>query len=75
MDNPLPPCVRIVFTDIVSSTGLVTELGDATARKIFLKHDNIDRTQIERRNGRKLQNLGDGFMLSFETASKAIKCA
>ncbi len=65
----------IVFTDIVSSTGLVTKLGDASARKIFLKHDNIVRTQIERHNGRELQNLGDGFMLSFKTASNAIKCA
>ncbi|MCF8130884.1 MAG: adenylate/guanylate cyclase domain-containing protein [Deltaproteobacteria bacterium] len=65
----------IVFTDIVSSTDLVNDLGDATAREIFLKHDNIVRTQIERHNGRELQNLGDGFMLSFETASNAIKCA
>lgn len=64
----------IVFTDIVSSTGLVTGLGDVTAREIFLKHDNIVRNQIERHNGRELQNLGDGFMLSFETASNAIKC-
>lgn len=65
----------IVFTDIVSSTDLVNDLGDVTAREIFLKHDNIVRTQIERHNGRELQNLGDGFMFSFETASNAIKCA
>jgi len=65
----------IVFSDIVSSTDLVTRLGDATARDIFLQHDKIVRDQIKKYRGRELQNLGDGFMLSFESASAAIKCA
>jgi len=67
--------VTIVFSDIVSSTDLVTRLGDATARDIFLQHDKIVRNQIKKYRGRELQNLGDGFMLSFESASAAIKCA
>jgi class 3 adenylate cyclase/pimeloyl-ACP methyl ester carboxylesterase len=65
----------IVFSDIVSSTELVTRLGDAAARDIFLQHDKIVRDQIRRYGGRELQNLGDGFMLSFESPSAAIKCA
>jgi len=65
----------IVFSDIVSSTDLVTQLGDAAARNIFLKHDQIVRGQLRKYDGRELQNLGDGFMLSFESASAAIKCA
>jgi class 3 adenylate cyclase/pimeloyl-ACP methyl ester carboxylesterase len=65
----------IVFSDIVSSTALVTKLGDAAARDIFLQHDKIVRHQIVKHGGRELQNLGDGFMLSFESASAAIKCA
>lgn len=65
----------IVFSDIVSSTALVTKLGDAAARDIFLQHDKIVRDQIIKYGGRELQNLGDGFMLSFESASEAIKCA
>jgi class 3 adenylate cyclase len=65
----------IVFTDIESSTELVTRLGDRKAREIFLQHDAIIRTQLVKYIGRELQNLGDGFMLSFETASNAIKCA
>lgn len=65
----------IVFSDIESSTELVTRLGDRAAREIFLKHDAIIRTQLEKYSGRELQNLGDGFMLSFDTASNAIKCA
>jgi class 3 adenylate cyclase len=65
----------IVFSDIVSSTDIVTELGDAVARDIFIQHDKIVRDQIKNHRGRELQNLGDGFMLSFESASAAIKCA
>ncbi len=65
----------IVFSDIVSSTQVVTELGDAAARGIFLQHDRVIRDQIQKHGGRELQNLGDGFMISFESASGAIKCA
>ena len=65
----------IVFSDIVSSTDLVNNLGDADARDIFLQHDKIIREEIKKYNGTELQNLGDGFMLSFESATAAIKCA
>jgi class 3 adenylate cyclase len=65
----------IVFSDIVSSTELVTRIGDAAARDIFLQHDKIVRDQIKKHRGRELQNLGDGFMLSFESPSAAIRCA
>jgi class 3 adenylate cyclase len=65
----------IVFSDIVSSTELVTRIGDAAARDIFLQHDKVVREQIKKHKGRELQNLGDGFMLSFESPSSAIKCA
>jgi pimeloyl-ACP methyl ester carboxylesterase/class 3 adenylate cyclase len=65
----------IVFSDIVSSTDMVTKLGDAAARDIFRDHDQIIREQLKKNRGRELQNLGDGFMLSFKSASAAIKCA
>ena len=65
----------IVFSDIVSSTDLVTKLGDSAARDIFLQHDKIVRNQIRKHGGRELQNLGDGFMLAFESGSAAINCA
>jgi class 3 adenylate cyclase/pimeloyl-ACP methyl ester carboxylesterase len=65
----------IVFSDIVSSTDLVNSLGDAEARDIFLQHDKIIRDKINKYKGMELQNLGDGFMLSFGSATAAIKCA
>ncbi len=74
-DSEIVEQATIVFTDIVSSTDLVTQIGDAAARDLFLKHDKIIRNQLKRYGGRELQNLGDGFMLSFASASAAIKCA
>jgi class 3 adenylate cyclase/pimeloyl-ACP methyl ester carboxylesterase len=65
----------IVFTDIVSSTDIVAQVGDAAARDLFLKHDKIIRNQLKKHGGKELQNLGDGFMLSFKSATTAIKCA
>jgi class 3 adenylate cyclase/pimeloyl-ACP methyl ester carboxylesterase len=65
----------IVFTDIVSSTDLVTKIGDASARDLFIKHDKIVRNQLKKYSGKELQNLGDGFMLSFASSTAAINCA
>ena len=67
--------LTIAFTDIVSSTNLISQHGDAKSRDIFVKHDKIIREQISRYGGRELQNLGDGFMLAFPSASSCIKCS
>ena len=67
--------LTIAFTDIVSSTDLITQHGDAISRDIFLGHDKIVREQVKKHNGRELQNLGDGFMLAFQSASSCIKCS
>jgi len=74
-DSEIVEQATIVFTDIVSSTDLVTQVGDAAARDLFIKHDKIVRNQLKKYGGKELQNLGDGFMLSFASASAAIKCA
>jgi class 3 adenylate cyclase len=65
----------ILFSDIVSSTDIVTKLGDVAARDIFLQHDQIIRSKLKRHSGKELQNLGDGFMLLFTSPSTAIRCA
>jgi pimeloyl-ACP methyl ester carboxylesterase/class 3 adenylate cyclase len=65
----------IMFTDIVSSTNLVSEVGDANARNLFVQHDKLIRGLLTKFGGIELQNLGDGFMLSFPSATYAIRCA
>ena len=74
-DSEIVEQATIVFTDIVSSTDLVAQVGDASARDLFLKHDKIVRNQLKEYGGKELQNLGDGLMLSFASATAAIKCA
>jgi class 3 adenylate cyclase/pimeloyl-ACP methyl ester carboxylesterase len=74
-DSETAEQATIVFTDMASSTDLVSRLGDSAARDIFRQHDNIIREQIKKYHGTELQNLGDGFMLSFESATAAIKSA
>jgi len=74
-DSEIVEQATIVFTDIVSSTDLVTKVGDASARDLFLKHDKIVRNQLKKYGGKELQNLGDGFMLTFASATDAINCA
>ena len=65
----------IMFTDIVSSTNIVSEVGDAKARNLFVQHDKLIRGLLRKYDGIELQNLGDGFMLSFPSATYAIRCA
>ena len=42
---------------------------------IKVSHDKIIKEQVNKYNGRELQNLGDGFMLAFPSASACIKCS
>jgi class 3 adenylate cyclase len=65
----------IMFTDIVSSTDIVTEIGDTEARNLFAQHDKLIKELVNKYGGTELQNLGDGFMLSFPSATSAIQCA
>lgn len=65
----------MMFTDIVSSTNIVSEVGDANARNLFVQHDKLIRGLLTKYDGIELQNLGDGFMLSFPSATYAIRCA
>jgi class 3 adenylate cyclase/pimeloyl-ACP methyl ester carboxylesterase len=74
-DSEIVEQATIVFTDIVSSTDIVAQVGDVAARDLFLKHDKIIRNQLKKYGGKELQNLGDGFMLSFASATAAINCA
>jgi class 3 adenylate cyclase len=49
----------ILFTDVEGSTALTDRLGDAKARGVLREHER----------------LGDGFMTSFSSATKALECA
>ncbi len=65
----------ILFTDVEGSTALTDRLGDAKARDLLREHERIVREQLKAHGGSEVKTLGDGFMASFGSATKALECA
>lgn len=65
----------IMFTDMKDSTAITTRLGDTRALELFRTHNSITRDALKEHNGREIQHTGDGFMVSFTSASHAVECA
>ncbi len=51
----------ILFTDIVESTVRAAELGDRGWRDLLGQHNSVVRGELERFQGREIDNAGDGF--------------
>jgi class 3 adenylate cyclase/DNA-binding CsgD family transcriptional regulator len=67
--------VTVLFTDVEGSTDLRTREGDDVAQEILRTHERLLREQLEKHGGREIVFLGDGFMVAFASARKAITCA
>jgi class 3 adenylate cyclase len=65
----------ILFTDVEGSTVLTQRLGDAKARDVLREHERIVREALKSHGGAEVKTMGDGFMASFSSASKALECA
>lgn len=65
----------VLFTDVVSSTALLAEVGDVTYRELRSDHERLVRLAVETGGGRLVKVLGDGTMSVFESPSKAVRCA
>ena len=65
----------IMFTDMKDSTAITTRLGDSEAIELFRTHNALTRDVLDQYSGREIQHTGDGFMVSFSAASKAVGCA
>jgi class 3 adenylate cyclase len=67
--------VTVLITDIVDSTRLVAEIGDRQWRVLLDRHDDAVRSQVRRYGGREIGNRGDGFLATFDTPARAVRCA
>jgi len=67
--------VTILFTDIEGSTAMTQRLGDAKAREVLREHERIVRECLREHGGSEVKTMGDGFMASFGSATKALECA
>ena len=65
----------ILFTDVEGSTALTQRLGDAKARELLREHERMVRKALKAHGGAEVKTMGDGFMASFSSATKALECS
>ena len=67
--------ITVLFTDIQGFTQLTASVGDQGALDILRRHNQIVRTQVQDHGGAEIKYQGDGFMVSFASARRAVLCA
>ena len=73
--RPPDGTTTILFSDIQSSTALPERLGDYRAQEILRAHNAIVREQVSSHRGFEVKSMGDGFMVAFSSARRALQCA
>jgi class 3 adenylate cyclase len=71
LDGP----VTVLFTDFEGSTDLHTRVGDEEARKLLDGYEHVIRGEVESHGGRAIKSLGDGLLVEFSSARRAVSCA
>jgi class 3 adenylate cyclase/pimeloyl-ACP methyl ester carboxylesterase len=73
---PEPSALRtILFTDIVGHTRMMQRLGDEKGREVLREHERITREVLKANGGTEVKTMGDGFMASFGSVTRAVECA
>ncbi len=65
----------IMFTDIVGSTEIVAESGDANWEALRAAHDESVRANLAAYSGQEMSTTGDGFLAVFDGPARAVRCA
>jgi class 3 adenylate cyclase/pimeloyl-ACP methyl ester carboxylesterase len=72
---PLGGLRTVLFTDLVGHTEMMQRLGDERGRDVLREHERITRETLKVFGGAEVKTLGDGFMASFGSVTKAMDCA
>ena len=67
--------ITIMFSDIVGFSAMTERLGDQRVQEILHTHCAIVREQIAVHGGFEVKAQGDGFMIAFASARRALRCA
>ncbi len=67
--------VTLLFTDIEGSTALNEQVGDRRWIELLRMHNAIVREQVAAQGGFEVKSSGDGFMVAFSSARRAVACA
>jgi class 3 adenylate cyclase len=65
----------VLFSDLVESTRLLSQLGEAAFDAVRRAHFEALRHAIERTSGEQVKTLGDGVLAIFGSAADAVACA
>jgi class 3 adenylate cyclase/pimeloyl-ACP methyl ester carboxylesterase len=65
----------VLFTDLVGHTEMMSRLGDVKGRDVLREHERITREVLKANGGTEVKTMGDGFMASFGSVTKAVECA
>jgi len=67
--------VTIMFSDIEGSTAMNERLGDKRWLELLREHNTVVREKVRDYGGFEVKSAGDGFMLAFQSARRALECA
>ena len=67
--------VTLVFTDIVDSTVLLARFGDHAWLDVIRRHNAVIKDATAAHGGSVVETQGDGSMLAFSSARRAVACA
>jgi class 3 adenylate cyclase len=65
----------MLFTDIVDSTGQAQRRGDRAWRRTLNMHNDVVRSVLMTFGGEEMGTAGDSFLVLFDSAERAIRCA
>jgi class 3 adenylate cyclase/outer membrane protein assembly factor BamB len=65
----------VLMLDIVGSTQVAAQLGDARYRELSSRFNRMVREALKRHGGREEDHAGDGFFATFAQPDRAIRCA
>lgn len=65
----------LLFTDVVDSTALAAELGDARWRELLSRLFEASREVLERFGGHEVDTTGDGMLATFDGPARGLHCA
>ena len=68
------PHLAVMFTDIKGYSRMMSD-DEPAALKMLGEHNQIMESVIEAHGGRLIKNLGDSYMVIFDQADSAVKCA
>jgi predicted ATPase/class 3 adenylate cyclase len=67
--------VTLMFSDMEGFTAMTERLGDLQARDVIHDHNRVVREQVASHGGYEVELQGDGFLLAFGSARRALQCA